>query len=419
MHEDVLSVSQLTRQIKALLEDRFIDIWVSGEVVGCKAHSSGHLYFTLKDDAARINGVVFRNQVRSLEIPHAEFRDGAQVVCHGRLDVYPPHGAYKLLVDQVRLEGLGSLLQRIEELKRKLADEGLFDPGRKRPLPFLPRVVGIVTSPTSAAIQDMLRILGERFPCHIRLYPAQVQGQTAVDDIVAGIHTLDADPDVDVIIVGRGGGAFEDLLPFSDERVVRTLAACLKPTVSAVGHEVDFPLSDLAADVRAPTPTAAAQLVVPDRQELLRLLAGSRETLDRLGRRLLDQHAIRLADLADLLGSACDQDLLERTSRAASLATSLAASHPAQHLQAVSQRAALARAGLDSAMDALLATASQRLARNAALLGDLGPQQHLARGYALVRTPAGRVVTSPADVAAGDPLTITVREGTLHATVTE
>jgi len=418
MTDDILSVSLFTRRLKDALEDTFFDVWVSGEVVGYKAHTSGHIYFTLKDEGARLNAVVFRGQVRTLEIPMPEFRDGAQVVCHGRIDVYPPHGAYKLLADQVRLEGMGLLLQHLEELKRRLASEGLFDSDRKRPLPFLPNVVGIVTSPTSAAIQDMLRIIQERFPSHVRLYPAAVQGEHAAEEIVAGIEALDADPEVDVIIVGRGGGAFEDLLPFSDERVIRAVAACDTPIVSAVGHEVDFPLCDLAADVRAPTPTAAAQLVVPEHAELLRGLATRQEQMERLFLRCLDEEEEHLADAADILAGACDSNMLRFQSRPTALAAALAASHPARILQRMADRAAADGKAMDSAMSAFLERVSHRVERDSGLLQELGPARQLARGYSVVRRKSdGHVLTRAADASPGTRIEIILHEGTADAEI--
>jgi exodeoxyribonuclease VII large subunit len=416
---DILTVSQLTVRIKECLERAFPDVWVQGEIVGFKRHSSGHLYFTLKDEGARLNAMVFRSQVRYLAVRPEELRDGAQVRCRGRLNLYEPHGAYKIIVDQMQLEGRGALLERLERLKAQLTAEGLFAEERKQPLPFLPRVIGIVTAATGAAIQDMVRVITERCPSHVRLYPAAVQGEPAAADIARGIRVLDADPEVEVIIVGRGGGAFEDLLPFSDERVVRAVAACRTPIVSAVGHEVDFPLCDFAADVRAPTPTGAAQLVVPDRESLYVGLAEQQEAMRRHTVRRLDDAEMVLADRQDRLGGLVEQRLDRSASHLATLLARLQGAHPSTRLDRLSERFASLEEALRMAIRTLLDQRGNRLERAASLLEQLGPVSQLRRGYALVRRSRdGRTVSRSGEVAVGDGLEILLHEGRLDAEVT-
>lgn len=418
MEEQVLTVSQLTGQLKSLIEGNYDDVWVSGEIVGLRPASSGHVYLSLKDDGARLGAVIFRSQLRFLAMERHEMKDGAQVLCHGRLDLYPPQGAYKLIIDQIRSEGRGTLLQRLEELKSRLQAEGLFDADRKRPLPFLPSVVGIVTSPTSAAIEDMLRTLQARFPIHIKLYPALVQGDEAARDIVQGIRVLGADPEVDVVIVGRGGGAFEDLLPFSDEQVVRAVAACPKPIVSAVGHEIDFPLCDFAADRRAATPTAAAQLVVPDKKELTATLQHWQELLHRGFSRLLDEAEYRHGDIADRLASRCDRQLAEYGFAIQRLGAALQASHPVTQIRANAERLENTGRALAQSRDAYLSRITERLAHVGTLLEQLGPVAQLTRGYSVVRRKTdGSVVTDSGQAPVGDCLEVILHKGRLGVTV--
>jgi exodeoxyribonuclease VII large subunit len=417
---DILTVSQVTGHIKQLLEGTFRDLQVSGEIVGFKQHSSGHLYFTLKDSGARLAAMVFRSRVRFLAVRPEELRDGSQVRCRGRLSVYEPHGAYKIIVDQIQFEGRGRLLEELENRKRQLDGEGLFDDDRKQELPYLPSCVGIVTASTGAAIQDLLRILEERCPVRVKLYPAKVQGDDAPPDIVQGIRQLDADPDVEVIIVGRGGGAFEDLLPFSDERVVRAIAACRTPIVSAVGHEIDFPLSDLVADQRAPTPTAAAQLVVPERSALVAWLAEQRQQLDHFVTRCLDDAELALADrharLADLGGRRLDI----AGARIESLQARLAGLHPRVRLDHLEERLAQMPEALARALRGRLDDAGNRLESQANLLKQLGPEAQFKRGYSLVRKPAsGELVTRHDQVGRGDSLEVLLDDGGLDVSVTD
>jgi len=418
VEEDILSVSGLTARMKDLLEGAFADVWVSGEVMGSKLHGSGHIYLTLKDEGARLNGIIFRGQLRYLALRPDEFVDGLQVVCHGRISLYEPSGGYRIVIDQVRPQGRGLLLQKLEELKVRLAAEGLFDEERKKPLPYLPSVIGIVTSDTGAAIRDMLRIIEERFPSSVKLYPAQVQGDGAARDIARGLAMLDADPEVDVIIVGRGGGAFEDLLPFSDEQVVRAIASCTTPVISAVGHEVDTPLCDFAADRRAPTPTAAAQMVVPDRAELKGWLAEAEVTMDRHLDRMLEEREMRVADLMDRVWELSDRQLQRVAERLARMQAALAGAHPAAALERWTERAAGLGRSLDVALENLVGRAEHRVEHLAVQLDQLGPRSVLERGYAIVRRlPDGTAITRCAAASVGDRVEMLLADGRLEGSI--
>lgn len=290
----VFSVSELTRSIRTLLEDTIGETWVEGEISNLRRQSSGHQYFTLKDDRSQLPCVLFRNSAGGrLGI---DLDDGMQVQVFGQVTVYEARGQYQMIVQLVQPRGLGALQARFEALKRQLQAEGLFDPARKRSLPRFPRTIGVVTSPSAAALQDMLNILGRRAPwMRIVVNPVRVQGQGAATEIVRAISEFnewalndeasDTARRVDLIVLARGGGSIEDLWEFNEESVARAVAASALPIVSAIGHEIDFTIADFAADVRAPTPSAAAELIAPDTGELLRLLAGTSQFLNR---RLLD-----------------------------------------------------------------------------------------------------------------------------------
>jgi exodeoxyribonuclease VII large subunit len=272
------SVSELTLRLKSTVEEQFADVWVAGEISNFSQPQSGHCYFTLKDDAAQLRAVLWKNAASRLK---AALQDGLQVVCRGRLDVYPPRGSYQLVVQQLELQGIGALELAFKQLREKLAAEGLFDARRKRPLPKYPRRIGVVTSPTGAALRDFLEVLRRRWQdVEVLVLPARVQGDGAEQEITAGIRAAQRlQPPLDVLVVTRGGGSLEDLWCFNHESVVRAIAASRLPTVSAIGHEIDVTLADFAADVRALTPSEAAERVVPSAEE-------ASDALDRLGLRL-------------------------------------------------------------------------------------------------------------------------------------
>ena len=262
--DKVYTVSEITQLVKLELERGFPQVWVTGEISNFHRHSSGHLYFTLRDEACALRAVMFRGEARLLKF---DLKDGLQVVCRGRINVYEPRGEYQLLADLAEPKGKGALQLAFEQLKEKLRAEGLFDPQHKKKLPLLPKKVGIVTSPRGAAIVDILRTLERRFArLHVLIYPARVQGEGAAEEIVEGLETLGSLPDLDVIIVGRGGGSIEDLWAFNEEKVARAIFRCPVPVISAVGHEVDFTIADFVADVRASTPSVAAEIVIEKEQ---------------------------------------------------------------------------------------------------------------------------------------------------------
>jgi len=271
MASQILKVSELTQQIKYLLEKNFPFVWIEGEISNVTLHSTGHFFFTLKDKKAQIRAIMFRSQAQFLPFKP---ENGIQVVIRGRINVYEPRGEYQILADVMEPLGKGSLQLAFEQIKKKLATEGLFDPSRKKPLPVLPQRIGIITSPTGAALQDILRIISHRFVnLEILIIPARVQGPEAPGEIIQALERVNAlDPALDVVILGRGGGSLEDLWAFNDEGVARAICGCHVPVMSAVGHEIDFTISDFVADVRASTPSAAAEMVVAKKEDLLNVL---------------------------------------------------------------------------------------------------------------------------------------------------
>jgi exodeoxyribonuclease VII large subunit len=275
--QKVLSVSDITRQIKFSLEQRFPRVWIQGEISNFKRHTSGHLYFTLKDEGAQISATMWRSRAGTLLFSP---EDGMKVIARGGITVYPPRGSYQIDVEQLTPVGIGELQVAFERLKKKLAGEGLFEESRKRPLPRYPERIGIITSETGAALQDMRTVLNRRYPAvEVVLLPVRVQGVGASEEIADALADMNRYGEVDLIIVGRGGGSLEDLWAFNEEVVARAIAASRIPVVSAVGHEIDFTIADFVADVRAPTPSAAAEIAVPDRSELLELIRNYEYTM--------------------------------------------------------------------------------------------------------------------------------------------
>src|SRR5690348_15397886 len=265
--DEILTVTQLSAQLKGVMEENFPSVWVAGEISNYSQPQSGHCYFTLKDDGAQLRAVMWRNTAARLKLA---LHDGIDVVCRGRLDLYPPRGSYQLVVDELQPKGMGALELALRQRREKLAAEGLFDRERKRRLPTFPRRIGVVTSPTGAAIRDFLQVMHRRWRgVDVLVFPARVQGDGAAEEIVAGIRAASkVQPKIDVLVVTRGGGSLEDLWCFNEEAVVRAIAASKVPTVSAVGHEIDVTLSDLAADVRALTPSEAAERIAPAAEEI-------------------------------------------------------------------------------------------------------------------------------------------------------
>jgi exodeoxyribonuclease VII large subunit len=435
--ERPLTVSALSRRITLTLED-LGPLVVHGELSQVKIHPSGHLYATLRDREAVVSLVMWRSQlVRNGPLP----QEGEQVAVRGSLTVYAPRGQYQLQATKIAPIGAGDLNARFEALKAKLDAEGLFAEDQKRPLPFLPRAVGLATAAGSAALADLLHSLRERFPTMaVVLAPCQVQGAGAPASIVAAIQALSAHADVDVIVVGRGGGSKEDLAAFNDEGVVRAIAACPVPVVSAVGHETDTSLADLVADVRAKTPTAAGEMVVPPLAELRAHLQAGRSDLDRAMDGLVDEAAARLRALAmhralshprhrveilqrraDEYGAALDQAMTAVADNAAArldrLSARLHARAPLLALAASEARCDAGAQRLRVAMERRIDEAGARLATGAGRLHALSPLAVVARGYSVLRTARGDLIRSLAQSPPGTAISARVSDGWLHATV--
>jgi len=436
------SVWSLTRRIRDLLEMEFPDVWVVGQVSNLRRPASGHVFFSLKDEWASIRCVVWRSEADRLP---AEMADGLEVEVWGRLSVYPAQGNYQIYATRVKARGVGRLEVAFRRLKERLQKEGLFDPARKRPLPPFPRRVGVATSATGAAVRDILQILGRRWPAaRVVLAPCRVQGEGAAEEIAQAVADLGRAGRVDVIIVGRGGGSLEDLWPFNEEVVARAIYASPVPVVSAVGHETDFSISDFVADVRAPTPSAAAELVVPDRREVA---AGLARTLGRMGRALghrLDRlrDRLRLAEgsrafrhpqdlvlarvqaleaLAARLAERARGVVGEGRLRVERAAARLAEHAPRPKVRQAADRLRLAAHRLTAAGRTLLEHRWRaRLERLARRLEDLSPRAVLARGYSLtVLARTGRVLRRAAEARTGDLLRTHLAEGELESRVTD
>ncbi|MCB9759527.1 MAG: exodeoxyribonuclease VII large subunit [Alphaproteobacteria bacterium] len=384
-----LTVTELNSQIKSVLARTHGDVWVEGEVSRFTAHRSGHWYFSLVDGRDTLNAVMFRgNNSRMSWRP----REGDRVVCWGGIDVYGPHGKYNLLLRRMEPFGAGARAIALEQLKRRLADEGLFAADRKRELPFLPKAVGVATSPTGAAFQDILQVMGRRFPgMPIYLAPCRVQGEGAALEIAAALRLLQQHGRADVIIVGRGGGSIEDLWAFNEEPVVRAIADCAVPVISAVGHEIDTSLADLAADKVAPTPSAAAELAVPEQAGLLQLVDELEDRLVDGARRHVDRRREHLARLRLL--------------------------HPGQRLRLVRQRVAELEERLGRGAGQALDRGRHRLGTASARLDALSPLRVLERGYSITTDAEGRAVVDASALSPGDPVDLRFARGRATATV--
>ena len=433
----VLTVGELARLIQGALEGGIDAVWVVGEISNFRAAPSGHFYFTLKDDEAQLAAVLFRSAAARVRFRPA---DGLQVVAGGRIRLYEARGNLQLYVDSLEPRGLGALRLQLQQLRDKLEAEGLLAPQRKRPLPFLPRCVGVVTALGGAAIHDILTMLRARLPnLRVIVRPVRVQGPGAEREIADGIRDLCTMPEVEVLIVGRGGGSSEDLWAFNDEGVARAIVGCSVPVVSAVGHEIDVTIADLVADARAPTPTAAAELVVPRRLELERRIEEQRCALDLAARRRVEAHRHQLRSLRARLRDprrevrsarvrTVDIDLrLRRTARRAlagareslmTLEERLSLASPARRIGAERARAEEAVPRLLAAMRHRCEIARERIARLSASLSSLSPLAVLDRGYAVVwKEGAERPLRGASEVAVGDRLRIELARGRLRARV--
>lgn len=429
---EVLSVSALLEAARKSLEFAFCDVWLDGEVVDLKFPPSGHAYFTIGDERCRIRAVCFKSTLRLLE---ASLTEGASMLFRGRLTVYEQRGDLQLVVDYAEPKGEGLLRLRLEALKKRLAAEGLFAAEKKKAIPAMPRAVALVTSPTGAAVRDMLQVLGRRAPwLDVYVSPCRVQGEGAAAELITALAVAASMERVDLILLGRGGGASEDLSAFNDEMLVRAVAACPKPVISAVGHEIDFTLTDFAADHRAPTPSAAAELAVRDAAHLLMRLARCetslgadlRHTLARLKGRLgaCDPSRIDPMKVLELRRIRVDRALQRAEGTLDRLAASserrlvrcgriLAGNEPGELLARARGRAESAEAKLRAAAEGGASRLSQRLKIAEAALAALNPLAILSRGYSVTRDGRGRVVRSAKGLAPGEEVSVTLAEGSI------
>jgi exodeoxyribonuclease VII large subunit len=435
----VCTVGELAMRIKAQLEDQFPAVWVEGEISNLRTPSSGHAYFTLKDDTAQLRCVLFRGRGRRVAF---QPEDGMQVLAFGGLDVYLARGEYQLVVELLEPKGVGALQLAFEQLKRRLEAEGLFDAARKRPLPPFPRTIGIVTSPTGAAIRDMLHVIDRRFAdLRILITPVRVQGEEAPGEIVAALRDLQTVEDLDVIIVGRGGGSIEDLWAFNDERVARAIAGCRVPVISGVGHETDFTIADFVADLRAPTPSAAAEVVVQEKLQVARALVSlyealkqamasrlerDRERVEVLGkRRVLTDAARALRDLyrrVDELTSRLTRAVRgserQATHRLSLARNALRSLNPVARIANGAVLLAQLRGRLASAAVHSVKVSQHRFDAAVGRLDSLSPLAVLGRGYSLTRLlPSGVIVRGAAQTRPGDAIEILLHQGAVEARV--
>ena len=440
--DSVLTVSQLTRRVRALLEGEVGEVWVEGEVSNHRLQTSGHQYFTLKDEGAQLSCVLFRYAGRAT----SPLKDGAQVQVYGKLSVYEPRGQYQLVAKLVQGRGVGALQARFEALKQKLAEEGLFDSERKRPIPKFPSVVALVTSPTGAAIQDMLNILQRRAPwIRVLVFPVRVQGAGAEVDIAAAIKALNdwekrGLPRVDCLVVGRGGGSLEDLWNFNEEVVARAIHESVVPVISAVGHEIDFTIADFVADLRAPTPSAAAELLAPDGAELRRFLDQAQQRLGGLVERHIEQQIQVLAliskgsllhapqnalqtaqqtlDDAEQRIFQAAQDVVRRSSELLQRPENvLARFHPVSVISDGRHRVDLAAHRLAKSIQHGLSKMAEAMESKTRILQLLGPEAVLARGFSYTTDENGRVITDAEQVAPGRVIHTQLAAGKLTSVV--
>jgi exodeoxyribonuclease VII large subunit len=440
----VFSVTEVTKAVRGVIESAFDEVWIEGEVSNFRHQASGHQYFTLKDAAAQLSCVLFARGGAWRKT--VALQDGMLVQARGKLTVYEARGQYQLTVNLVQAAGAGLLQAKFEALKRKLAAEGLFDAERKRELPQFPRAVGIVTSPTGAALRDMLNVLTRRAPwLRVVVSPARVQGEGAATEIARALDDLNqiakrGIAPVDVIVLARGGGSIEDLWEFNDEALARAIASSALPVVSAVGHEIDFTIADFVADLRAPTPSAAAELIVPDTAELLRMLAERAAFLNRRTSAAIEHSRTHLAgllrsslfreparrieeaaqrtDLADQsLQRAVESRLAEFSQRIESLGSRVRQHRPDQVLALHRQRICGIAGALAERFQQRLRRAKDRLVRADDMLRLLSPEHTVGRGYTITTTADGKVIRSVSDVSSGTELRTRLRDGALSSVV--
>jgi len=435
----VYSVTELTIRVRDQLEEQFFEVWVEGEISNCRLWNTGHLYFTLKDSSSQLKGLMFRSALRYLKFKPA---DGLRVVARGKISVYEPKGEYQLVCEHMEPQGLGALQLAFDQLKKRLQAEGLFDTARKRPLPALPRKIGVVTSLDGAAIRDIIKVLRRRYAnAHVVIRPTRVQGDGAAAEIADGVRAIARVPEVDVVIVGRGGGSIEDLWAFNQEPVARAIAACPLPVIAAVGHESDVTIADLVADVRAPTPSAAAELVVARKDEFVsridrltdRLVSTARGRVQRLsrrvhelsGRRAMAGYTARLAmterradELTRAIADAIRSTLAVRDRQLRILERRLDASNASRRLARDRTRLVTADGALHRLITVHSHQAKMKLGQAAGRLETLSPLGVLARGYSVCwNDERTRAIRDSADVAPGDTVHVTLSRGAIAAKV--
>jgi len=433
----ILTVSELTEQIKATLEARFSEVWVEGEISNLRIPPSGHVYFTLKDDFSQIRGVLFKMRARTLRfLPE----DGLHVVCRGRIGLYEKRGEYQLILEAMEPKGIGALQLAFIQLKERLEKEGFFDPGRKKPLPFLPKTIGILTSPTGAVIRDMIQIIQRRFEnMHLLLYPVRVQGEGAAFEIAGGVKYFNKKKNVDVIILGRGGGSLEDLWAFNEEVLAKAIYHSKIPVVSAVGHETDYTISDFVADLRAPTPSAAAEMVVRDKRELknslsylgnrlesqiLQYLQGLRSDLSYLRKGLIDpekrieEYFLRVDDLFNRLQRFLLRGLSGKREKDRYLHNRLLLQRPDQKIKNIRIFISEALGRLEKSAKYILEIERERAKGILGKLDSLSPLAILDRGYSITRKlPELQILRDASRMKVGDPVEVKLRRGTLFCGV--
>jgi exodeoxyribonuclease VII large subunit len=435
----IFTVGELNAAVQSLFEGEFRSIWVAGEISGCRAAASGHTYFSLKDPQSQIKCVLFKGNAR-----FARFKpqDGLSIIARGNLEVYEARGEYQLIVELIEPQGAGALQIAFEQLKAKLLQEGLFDAGRKRPLPKLPRRVGIVTSVGGAVIRDILHVLERRFEgLYVRIYPAQVQGEGSIEQVCAGLRFFSESGWAEVVILARGGGSLEDLWTFNEEAVARAIANSTVPVISAIGHETDFTIADFVADYRAPTPSAAAEMVICTRDSLLeqiagcrakvlqsiryRLLLAARDVRDRgtersiaIMQRALAKRAQKLDDLEYRLRNQQRSVLEARSRRLPELTRRLEACDLRLRLARNRQREEVLRQRMRTAIAARLWAERSKFESLHVHLAQLSPLRILGRGYAIVQAAGGRIIRSSADTIVNEAISIRLHQGSIGAIVT-
>jgi exodeoxyribonuclease VII large subunit len=390
----LLTVSQLTDLIKTSLEESFYDIWMEGEISNLRIPTSGHIYLTLKDKASQIRAIIFKSSARNIKF---ELKDGIHIICHGRITVYDPRGEYQIVIDTVEPQGIGALQLAFEQLKEKLLKEGLFDAKRKRPIPLLPRKIGIITSPTGAAIRDMLNIINRRFAnVHIIINPVPVQGEGAGAEIARAIEEMNEFEDIDVLIVGRGGGSLEDLWAFNEEVVARAIYTSRIPVISAVGHEIDFTISDFVADLRAPTPSAAAELVVKNKQDIIDNLCHIFLRLKNGTKAIFDS---KMAFLREQIR-----------------AIKVPAARVNEYIQRIDDLSIRLSGGIGRYLDGLKKQAEAAAGK----LNALSPLATLSRGYSIaMKLPEMQIIKDAKEVQKGDEINIRLHKGNLICVVSK